>query len=502
MDYMYSNTKRESQNNLYLPSVELNKRIQNKKSIITTLSFLFAALEFFFLTLVYFIFYAWRIHIEFGIPFELFELTNPRFANYLYFYMIFISIYGVLVFRYHIHSFIASSGLVDEILKAARAISFAILLAVGLSFLFKIVDLSRIVIVSYWLGASLSVTLLRFAKRKMYLTLNSRRLLSRTVVIVGAGKVGKSLIKEFQEHKWLGYQVVGYVDDAVNEEISDVTHLGKVTELREVIGRTIGVDEIIITIPSERELVHSIISDYRKSPIEIKVIPDMFNLVLGSVQVGNINSLPTVSLVRTPMRGIGFVLKRLTDIVLSLVGLLLVSPIMLLTAIWISIESKGPIIYKQKRIGKNGKVFYMYKFRSMIQDADKMLAQLAKQNEVQGVAFKMKNDPRITKVGRFIRKYSIDELPQIFNVLKGDMSLIGPRPPLDIEVAQYSDWEWRRLEVLPGITGLWQVSGRSDLSFQQWINLDIYYIENWSIGLDIKILLKTIPVVLKGEGAY
>lgn len=138
----------------------------------------------------------------------------------------------------------------------------------------------------------------------------------------------------------------------------------------------------------------------------------------------------------------------------------------------------------------------------MVTNADALLKQIQNQNEVDGIAFKMKEDPRITKVGRFIRKYSIDELPQLFNVLIGNMSLVGPRPPLPYEVERYGDWEWRRLEVLPGITGLWQVSGRSDLSFQQWMNLDIYYIENWSIAFDIKILLKTLPVVLKGEGAY
>lgn len=500
MEYMYA--KKETQNNLFLPSVELNRKIQNKKSVVKSLSFLFLAMELSLISLIYFILYAWRIHIEFGIPFELFELTNPRFANYLYFYMIFILIYGCLVLNYRAYSFIASSGLVDEILKTIKAISFAFLFSVGISFLLKIVDLSRIVIVSYWFAAVSAVTVLRFIKRKMYLLLNSREILSKSVIIVGAGKVGSSLLKEFQTHSWLGYKVVGYVDDEMSDSVSGISCLGKTAQLKNILEQQVLIDEIIITIPSERELVHQIISDFRKSPIEIKVIPDMFNLVLGSVEIGNINSLPTVSLVRTPMRGIGYVFKRASDIVLSSIGLLVLSPVILVTSLCIKLESKGPVIYKQKRIGKNGKVFNMYKFRSMVQDADKMLLELAKQNEVEGLAFKIKDDPRTTKVGRFIRKYSIDELPQLFNVLKGDMSLIGPRPPLDIEVAQYGDWEWRRLEVLPGITGLWQVSGRSDLSFQQWINLDIYYIENWSIALDLKILIKTIPVVLKGEGAY
>ncbi|OBY76960.1 exopolysaccharide biosynthesis polyprenyl glycosylphosphotransferase [Paenibacillus sp. KS1] len=494
--------KNETNKNPFLPPVELNRNIQNKKMIVSTLSFLFLALEGVLLSLIYFVLYAWRIHIEFNVSFELFELTNPRFSSYLYFYIIFILIYGVLVLKYRTNSFIASSGLVDEIFKTGKALSFAFLLTVGLSFLFKIVDLSRIVIVSYWLSSILAISILRFIKRRMYLLLNAKNILSKSVIIVGAGKVGCSLIKEFQTHNWLGYNVAGYVDDEMSEMISDVPGLGKISELRTIIEQNILIDELIITIPSERELVHRIISDFRKSPIEIKIIPDMFNLVLGTVQVGQINSLPTVSLVRTPMRGIGYIIKRMSDVLLSSMALIILSPILLLTALCIKVESKGSVIYKQQRVGKNGKVFNMFKFRSMVNDADKMIDTLAKANEVDGIAFKMKNDPRITKVGRFIRKYSIDELPQLFNVLLGNMSLIGPRPPLDIEVAQYGDWEWRRLEVLPGITGLWQVSGRSDLSFQQWVNLDIYYIENWSIALDLKILLKTIPVVLKGEGAY
>ncbi|WP_232278714.1 sugar transferase [Paenibacillus sp. 481] len=465
-------------------------------------SFLFTASEISLITLIYFLLYSWRIHIEFNIPFELFELANPRFISYLYFYFIFLIIYGFFILKFRVHSFIASSGLVDEIIKTSRALSFAIILAVGLSFLFKITDLSRIVITSFWLVTIVTTSIVRFIKRKLYLKLASQQLLAKSVIIVGAGKIGQALIKEFQQYKWLGYRVVGYIDDEININIEGISCLGKITDLRKLIENEILIDEIIISIPSERELVHAIISDFRKSPIEIKIIPDMFNLVFSSVQVGNINSLPTVSLVRTPMKGAGYILKRTNDLLLSTIGLVLVLPVLLFTAVCIKLESRGPILYKQKRIGKNGKPFNMYKFRSMVQNADDLLTTLAQQNEVEGIAFKMKNDPRITKVGRFIRKYSIDELPQLFNVLRGNMSLIGPRPPLEIEVQQYGDWEWRRLEVLPGITGLWQVSGRSDLSFQQWINLDIYYIENWSIGLDFKILLKTIPVVLKGEGAY
>jgi exopolysaccharide biosynthesis polyprenyl glycosylphosphotransferase len=202
------------------------------------------------------------------------------------------------------------------------------------------------------------------------------------------------------------------------------------------------------------------------------------------------------------MRGVPLLLKRLFDVVVSLSGLLFISPVLLATTAAIKLDSPGPVIFKQKRVGKNGNLFDFYKFRSMVVNAEELRAELAAANEADGPVFKIREDPRMTRVGRFIRKYSIDELPQLLNVIKGDMSLVGPRPPLPNEVEEYGNIEWRRLEVVPGITGLWQVSGRSEISFKKWMELDVYYIEHWSFWLDLKILLQTIPVVLLGKGAY
>ncbi len=195
-------------------------------------------------------------------------------------------------------------------------------------------------------------------------------------------------------------------------------------------------------------------------------------------------------------------LKRALDIVLASIGLLLLSPFLLFIAIAIKLDSPGPIIFKQVRIGKWGKPFYCYKFRSMFIDAEARKAELMAENEADEIVFKMKHDPRVTRVGRFIRKASIDEFPQLFNVLKGEMSLVGPRPPVPIEVVQYEFETMFRLDAVPGITGLQQVSGRSDLSFKRWIELDLQYIAEQSLLKDIEILLKTIPAVLSGKGAY
>jgi len=194
--------------------------------------------------------------------------------------------------------------------------------------------------------------------------------------------------------------------------------------------------------------------------------------------------------------------KRLFDIVISCLGLIVLFPFFIVVAAVIKLNSKGPIIFVQNRTGKDGKEFRFYKFRSMVHEAENLKDKVRSLSEVEGPIFKIKKDPRITKLGRFLRKSSIDELPQLFNVLKGDMSLIGPRPPLPEEVGQYTPHQMQRLSVLPGITCLWQISGRSEVSFYEWIELDIYYIEHRSFLLDLKILIRTIPVVLGGEGAY
>jgi len=196
------------------------------------------------------------------------------------------------------------------------------------------------------------------------------------------------------------------------------------------------------------------------------------------------------------------VVKRLIDIIVSIIGIIVLSPVFILTAIAIKIDSKGPVLFRQVRTGKNGKEFVMLKFRSMVVDAEKLLTKNRELNEYDGPAFKIKDDPRITRVGKFIRRTSIDELPQLFNVLAGDMSIVGPRPPIPSEVAEYTPYQMQRLLIKPGITCLWQISGRSNLTFNEWMELDMKYIQERSLWLDMKIMAKTIPVVLKADGAY
>jgi exopolysaccharide biosynthesis polyprenyl glycosylphosphotransferase len=196
------------------------------------------------------------------------------------------------------------------------------------------------------------------------------------------------------------------------------------------------------------------------------------------------------------------VTKRAIDVIGAIILLLLLMPVFLIIAIWIKLDSPGPVVFMQKRIGFGGRAFVFYKFRSMRTDAEESRKELMHLNEVSGPIFKIKRDPRVTRIGKWLRRYSLDELPQIINVLKGDMSLVGPRPPLLCEVEKYEDWQLKRLSVIPGITCLWQVSGRSKLSFDEWVQLDLKYIEKRNIWLDFYILLKTIPAVMSGDGAY
>ena len=223
---------------------------------------------------------------------------------------------------------------------------------------------------------------------------------------------------------------------------------------------------------------------------------------LSHMEIEEIAGVPMIGIKEVGISGFSQFIKRMVDIVIAGAGLFLFAPLMGLLALMVKMESPGPVLFKQERVGKNGRPFTIYKFRSMVDGADYQKEALQAFNEADGPLFKIRNDPRMTRLGKLMRRLSVDELPQLYNILVGDMSLVGPRPPIPAEVEQYTDWHKRRLEIAPGLTGLSQVSGRSELSFDEMALLDIYYIENWSPALDTKILLQTIPRVIFGSGAY
>jgi exopolysaccharide biosynthesis polyprenyl glycosylphosphotransferase len=232
-----------------------------------------------------------------------------------------------------------------------------------------------------------------------------------------------------------------------------------------------------------------------------RVTIDFFPHIISKTHLEEMDGLPLLTFSTTPKNELLLILRRIFDMIGSIVLILLLSPLLLLIILLIRLESPGPVIYRQVRVGLNGRKFTFFKFRSMVQGADERRNDLAVHNIMSGPVFKMRDDPRVTRVGRFLRKSSLDELPQLVNVLWGDMSFVGPRPPIPEEVEQYQGWQRRRLSMKPGITGLWQVSGRNQIDFDQWMKLDLEYIDHWSLWLDFKILLKTIPTVIFGRGA-
>jgi exopolysaccharide biosynthesis polyprenyl glycosylphosphotransferase len=329
---------------------------------------------------------------------------------------------------------------------------------------------------------------------------------TRNVLIIGAGRVAHALRNHLESLRHLGFRFKGFVALTEREaESGDADVIGDVRNTLSL-ARSLFVDEIFFSVPAEKKLVIELVEEARAAGIDVRVVPDLYDGLAWNAPVEYVGQFPTIPLHRRDFPIGAFLMKRVLDMTLAFLALMVVSPLMLLIAIAIKVESwrtntKGPIFYRAARIGRKGRTFICYKFRTMVPNADKMKADLAHMNEREGVLFKIVNDPRITRVGRVLRKYSFDELPQFYNVLRGDMSLVGPRPPIASEVEQYDLAHLRRLDVLPGITGLWQVEARQDPSFDSYISLDTAYVENWSFWLDLKILARTIGVVISGTGS-
>lgn len=324
------------------------------------------------------------------------------------------------------------------------------------------------------------------------------------MLVVGSGRLGKMIMQHITANPDLGYSIVGFLHET-NESTNDFGRfkwLGTLEDLGMVI-KSMQVDVVVIALPAtlHQQSIKSVRLCERLGA-SFKLIPDLYELSLSRIDMETIEGIPLIGIKHVSLNSIQRFITRLTDTCVALLMIILGSPLWLCIALAIRLSSSGRVIYKHTRIGLNGRAFAMYKFRSMYQNADQMLATLWAMNEAQGPIFKMKDDPRVTPVGRFLRHTSLDEFPQLINVLKGEMSLVGPRPPLPHEVAAYEEWQKGRLAIKPGMTGLWQVRGRSDLSFDEGVLMDLYYIENWSLHLYFQILLGTIPALLFRRGAY
>ena len=325
----------------------------------------------------------------------------------------------------------------------------------------------------------------------------------RNLLIVGLNSRAAEVARIIDEHPHWGLRLLGFV--AANGEIPDEFAgrkvLGGGAELEEILEREV-VDEVFFIL-SRRQLDDFESAILLCSELGIRSrVALYFPHLKARVLLEDLEGIPLLTFSTTPASAFQLFLKSLMDFSISATGIILLSPLMLLIAASIKLSSRGPVFFVQERCGLNGRRFRLYKFRTMVRDAESMQAEIEHLNRVNGHAFKAPDDPRITRIGHLLRRWSLDELPQLFNVLQGKMSMVGPRPPIPAEVEQYQRWQRRRLSMRPGLTGLWQVSGRADLEdFNHWIRLDLQYIDQWSLWLDLKILLKTIPAVLSGRGA-
>ncbi|MBN1560740.1 sugar transferase [candidate division KSB1 bacterium] len=324
------------------------------------------------------------------------------------------------------------------------------------------------------------------------------------LLIVGTGNRAREFIRNVKSHSNWGLHVVGLIDDDpryFGKEIEGFRVLGRIQDIGFIVNRLV-IDRVIFVVPRIwLDRIEGAILECEKVGVSTSISLDLYNLHIAKARQTDFNGFPLLEFQTFYAKEWQLFIKRVLDIAISLTAILFFSPLILLAALLIRITSKGPIFFKQERIGLNGRKFQLYKFRSMVSDAETLKDSLLHYNEMDGPVFKIKHDPRITPIGYIIRKTSIDEIPQFFNVLKGDMSIVGPRPPLRSEVEHYEIWQRRRLSLKPGITCIWQVSGRNKIGFEEWMRMDLEYIDHWSLALDLKLMFRTFLVVITGYGA-
>lgn len=419
-------------------------------------------------------------------------------------YLVIFSLYLVLFARTYglYRSPDIRSGLNEQRLTIQATLTAGLLLC-GTLYIMKAYAVSRIVVAVTISLTLVMIMLRRFVSRK----LRQRRFLqgreTRNVLIVGDGRVGHALRNHLQSLPHMGFRFMGFVSLEATRDTESTVHTEVIGNIRNcvAIARSLFVDEIYFSTPADKDTVIGVVEEARAIGIDVRVVPDLYDGLAWNAPVEYVGQFPTIPLHRGDFPRGAFLFKRLLDISVSLVALLALSPLLLLIAALVRMDSPGPIFYRSERIGRKGRTFTCIKFRTMVADAETLRQQLADRNERDGILFKITNDPRITGIGARLRKYSLDELPQFLNVLLGDMSLVGPRPPIASEVEKYDLSHLRRLDVLPGMTGLWQVEARQDPSFDSYISLDTAYVENWNLMLDLRILARTIGVVLAGTGS-
>lgn len=392
----------------------------------------------------------------------------------------------------------------DETQRIIAAHTISALSLAGMLYLANI-ELLRLTYGYFYLIALIFLlgyrALLRIYHRTQRHTLNT----VARILVVGAGKVGCDTVQEFRRFQWPGIEFVGFLDDDPVKQgtlVNGLPILGAIEQATAVIDMY-HVDEVLIALPPRAHTrLANLVAVLYERPVHVRVVPDYFELAFFGATVESLGGIPLIGLRDPAIDGFQRFVKRLFDIAASSLGLLFLSPIMLVAALAVKLEDGGPVLYRASRVGENGRLFSMLKFRSMVVDADKIQIQFNHADEQGNIVHKVNDDPRVTRVGKWLRRTSIDELPQLLNVLRGDMSLVGPRPELPWLVENYEPWQRKRFAVPQGITGWWQVNGRSDNLMHLHTDQDLYYIQNYSLWLDLQILWRTLDVVIRGKGAY
>jgi exopolysaccharide biosynthesis polyprenyl glycosylphosphotransferase len=391
--------------------------------------------------------------------------------------------------------------------EVTKSVTLGTLLLSTLAFLGHFSAVNRTFLAAFFIVSLTATLFLRTALRFMLVGARRKGRNLRNIVIVGCGRRGAALGREIRKRPELGYLILGYIDDipAPQNPLTGQPekHLGSLESVENIL-ETFEVDEVFIALPVVFyfETVAKIIAACEMVGLVVRIPADLFELRLAKADVDYLDETAILTVQTGTPASLDLAIKRAIDVACSAVALILLSPVFAVIAAAIKLDSKGPVFFRQERVGVGRKKFPLVKFRTMVSDAEDRLKDLEQHNEVNGAAFKMKNDPRITRVGRQLRKFSLDELPQFTSVLKGDMSLVGPRPLPIRDVERFdARWQKRRFSVKPGITCLWQANGRHEVSFEHWMELDLQYIDHWSLKLDFEIVLKTIPAVLRGTGA-
>jgi exopolysaccharide biosynthesis polyprenyl glycosylphosphotransferase len=381
-----------------------------------------------------------------------------------------------------------------------QALAWLVVATFAFLYLAELTEVSRLYLVLLFpllLGATLAA---RVAIRWFFGSARRRGRNLRSVVVLGTGPTAIGFAQRLEAHRELGLSIMGFLGAPNPALPARWPYLGSVDTLPQVIHEEV-VDEVAICLVTEDwALVESIVGLCETEGKIVRMPVPMPHLSIGTGHIEDLDGTPVLSLVTGPNATIALAAKRVIDVAFAGIGMLVLLPLLGGLAAAIYLADRGPIFYRQKRVGLHGRRFEVIKFRSMVTTADLMLEGLLAQNEINGHAFKLTSDPRVTRVGRFLRRSSLDELPQLWNVVRGEMSLVGPRPPLPQEVAGYDLWHRRRLSMKPGITGLWQIEGRREREFDQWVQKDLEYIDRWSTWLDIRIMLRTIPAMLRAEG--